>query len=299
VRVAKLEDKTNVHWNFESMIRYAREDRFPGVDNVTTAFDWRQRIYLQGEVNDKVAYGARLQAAAHRFGTTGNERAAFNQAYLSFKDIIGLDGLTIGRFDTTGATNGLLNGKSGNNDGLKLAKKFGAATFSAMSTDLSQNSEVVLYNLDYRASDAVKLNVGYQVGNWSGAPYGPLPWLAYGVTKSTDVGLQAKFGDLRFTAEYVKTKIKGSIPGARPVPPKGWPGPSSTRTSAGRAEAITGPGYSAAICSSSSEPAAQKSRPESGRLGLAGQFFSAAEPRSPMDSTATRTFPAKWSLVLP
>lgn len=128
--------------------------------------------------------------------------------YFVVNDFLG-DKLTVGRLSTLGVTNGLLNGKDNNNDGLKLTKQWGNLLFSGLWTVQATDSEVGLYNLDFFANDNLKFNVGYQVGNWTDSPWYLGETNLDEVTKSADFGTQVKLGGLFVTGEWVDTKHSG------------------------------------------------------------------------------------------
>lgn len=211
VRVAKLEAKqSNIKMTGESRIRYSSSDNDnPGVAG-TNGFDWRQRFYLSSDVNEKVSYGARLEAtglfggnatstataSAGEVNSTNNS-LKFNRAFFAVKDLVGFDKVTVGRFGSYGLTYGLLNGKTSNNDGVIAEKKIGSVTFKGMFADEGLNSEVALYSLYFNPSKVTELNASYLSTNMSGAT-------AYD-TDSYDFGVKTKVGKLTLTGEYVTT----------------------------------------------------------------------------------------------
>ncbi|MBP2642661.1 MAG: hypothetical protein H6Q67_548 [Firmicutes bacterium] len=215
VRVAKLEDKTKVALTYESRIRYTHDgNKATGSTNNgigTNAFDWRQRIWLGGAVNDNVTYGARIEATNGTFGSGSALSTGFNRAWFEAKNFMGsFDSARIGRFGTYNYTNGLLSGKSSNCDGVILTKKISdKATFAGLLFDTGANSEVKLLNVDYKPNSNLKYNFAYEDANFSAGtwPLSSSTDLTNGLkTRSYDFGTQMKLGNLRLTGEYVYTK---------------------------------------------------------------------------------------------
>lgn len=205
VRMAKLEEKTKIGINYESRIRYAGDSE--KTTTGTSTFDWRQRVIFGGAVNENVSFGARLEAS-DKAGTTASSTIAFNRAYFDVKNFLGaVDNFRIGRFGTGGITNGLLNYQSSNNDGFILTKKLGAATFNGMMIDVGNNSQVNLFNLDFKVADNVKMNVGYETTNLAKIAW-PFTTATDYKTTSYDVGAQVQLGAFTLTGEYVSTKDK-------------------------------------------------------------------------------------------
>ncbi|QDR80277.1 S-layer homology domain-containing protein [Sporomusa termitida] len=220
-RVAKLETKNNVGLTYESRIRYMGNEA--STVKGTSQFDYRQRIHLNGAVNDKVAYTARLEAGGY-FGNGSTGTIGFNRAFFNIKDFAGIDMITIGRFGTHGITNGLLNAKSMNNDGVIFTQKLSDVTTAQfMVADVATNSEFGLLNLNFKASKDLKLNIAYTdygFGNVAASPlFVPTAWNNMGGNQ-IDVGLNYKHGGLYLMSEYVANKIsEGAYSGTNP---KAW-----------------------------------------------------------------------------
>ena len=226
VRVAKIEDKTKININYESRIRYSHDGNKATASSSgnsgigTAAFDWRQRIWLGGAVNDNVTYGARIEATNGPFGSNSGLGLVFNRAWFEAKNFMGgtFDSARIGRFGTYNYGNGLLQGKSSNCDGVILTKKLGSkVTAAGLLFDAGYNSEVKMLNFDYKANKNVKINVAYEDGNFSNNTNWPVSGTnnlypdittAGGLkVQSFDVGTQMKLGNgLTLTGEYVSTK---------------------------------------------------------------------------------------------
>ena len=212
VRVAKLEEKTKIGWNFESRIRYGNDDNKTATGQGTNGFDWRQRIYLNGAVNDSVTYFARLETVGTnvKSGTVGNQSVGFNRAGFVVKDFLGgIDTMTIGRFGTLGWTPGLLQAKTSSNDGIAIVKKFGDVSFRASTFDVGTQSYVNFFSLGTKIADNVKLGVAYQktaLRTGSGVVW-PLAAIGSDLkTKSFDANVAVKMGSFNLTGEYVSTK---------------------------------------------------------------------------------------------
>jgi len=228
VRVSKLEDKTKISMNYDSRIRYSDTKydgrNFPFYGEGSNKFDWRQRIIFTGDVNDNVSYVARLgtnsnnpffnNSANVTFGDAGNQTVGLDLAYFNIKNFLGADCLILGRLDTRGVTNGLLNGKDSNNDGVKVTKKFGDVTFNGIFTDQGTNTEVALYNFDFKPADNLKINVGYQAVNLTNSiwPMSSEPSIDL-TAKSSDIGVQCKLGGVYLTGEYVNSRLSAATVG--------------------------------------------------------------------------------------
>lgn len=217
VRVAKLEDKTKIAVNYESRIRYSHDrNKATGATNNgigTSAFDWRQRIWFGGAVNDNVTYGARLEATNITFGSGGAGAIAANRMWFEAKNFLGtFDSARLGRFGTYNYTNGLLMGKSSNCDGIILTKKLSnEVTVAGLLFDTGTNSEVKMINFDYKANNSLKFNAAYESANFNGGawPYASSSDLNGLKIQSLDLGTQVKLGGgLTLTGEYVATKDK-------------------------------------------------------------------------------------------
>lgn len=210
-RVAKLEAKNNVALNYESRIRYM--DSKNGDVNGTGKFDYRQRIHLNGAVSDKVSYTGRLEASGY-FGQGAAGTVGFNRAFFTFKDVAGVDSVVMGRFGTHGITNGLLNAKSMNNDGMIITQKLSDVTTAQfMIADVATNSEFAILNLNFQpANKDLKFNIGYTdygFGTVYPAAYSrffPAAWNNMSGNQ-IDLGLNYKLGGLYLMGEYVVNKI--------------------------------------------------------------------------------------------
>jgi len=226
VRVSKLEDKTKIALTYESQIRYTGDSNEAVDSQGSNAFDFRQRVYLDGDVNDRTTYGARLVTGNVNFGT-GSSTVGFDRAYFTFKGAL-FDQLTIGRFDSLGATNGLLNAKTGNLDGVKVftslsdnVKFVGAFVDAKPYSDASDTygtNEVAIGNFIFKTAENTAFSLGYQTVNLGerGWPLANDTTTRYDVkADSLDVGAYTKLGNVYLTGEYVNTKVKNfSVNGA-------------------------------------------------------------------------------------
>jgi len=213
VGFSKLEDKTKIGLNYESRLRFAGDNNNASNKQGSGAFDFRQRVYFNGAVNDKTTYAARLTTGDVTFGSGTSAAVSFDRMYFTFSDVI-FDKVTLGRFGTLGVTNGLLNGSTGNNDGIKVEKCLGDnAKFTAMFFDVSGNSasnEIGLANIDFKLGDASGLNIGYQTANLKDlTSYNELNGSLK--AKSYDVGAFTKLGNVNLTGEYVKTSFADGV----------------------------------------------------------------------------------------
>jgi hypothetical protein len=213
VRVSKLEDKTKIGLNYESRIRYVGDSNKAVGTQGSNAYDFRQRIYFNGAVNDRTTYGARLATDNITFGS-GSASVAFDRMYFTFSDVL-FDQVTLGRFSTLGVTNGLMNASTGNNDGIKIVSSLGDNTkFTGMFFDVKGNSdnganEVGIANIDFKLGESSGLNFGYETAKINAVENWPTTSdIASGKTRSYDVGAYTKFGAVYLTGEYVKTSFR-------------------------------------------------------------------------------------------
>jgi hypothetical protein len=219
VRVSKLEAKTNIGLTYESRIRYGGDSNQPSKMQGSNAYDFRQRINLAGAINDKTTYGARLETGNVAFGSGASASVGFDRMFFTFNNVI-FDQTTIGRFSTNGVTNGLLNSRTGNNDGVKIVTKLGnAAKFTGIYYDVKPytdadgnivgSNEVGIANIDFKVGDSSNINVAYQTTHLDNAGKWPTTnALTNFKAKSLDIGGYTKLGNVWLTGEYVRTDLR-------------------------------------------------------------------------------------------
>jgi hypothetical protein len=208
VRVAKLEAKTNVGLTYETRIRYSMDDNKNSAKQNTDAFDLRQRIYFAGAVNDKVDFGARIQASQN-FGAADGS-FVLNRAFFAIKDFAGVDKWTLGRQGVyTGL--GLLFAESNGKDGLRLDTKLGdITTLTAFHVVAAKQTEVSAINFTFNPNKETVFNIGYAQTSPTTTGWSESALDAYKAT-SFDVGIAGKLGDFWLKGEYVATKLKNTL----------------------------------------------------------------------------------------
>jgi len=198
VRVAALEkNQPNVKVTGESRVRYLSDDVDTSTIQGTSAFDLRQRLYLNAKINDKVTYTGRLEATMKDAANTAT--TAFNRNYFTIKDFMGIDTTMLGRQGAYVGKN-MNVGKSSNNDGLIMSHKLG---------------EVTLTGFALTEAEDVHLN-----GIYAGANLGKNADLEIGYTnsdssqKSFDIGASVQFGNgFSLVGEFVDTNNEGNPDG--------------------------------------------------------------------------------------
>jgi len=265
VRVAKVEAKTN-SWvaGGETRIRfvtdspsYALDKKLHGSDQ----FQFRQRIFFKGTINDKMSWFTRLTAS----GNAGNYNNAYSPAdgtvagfdafTITAKDTLGFDSIRLGRYPLDSYTTGLF-GKAVGVDGVRIDKKFGKVSFvGAVNNVKSLALPSAAYNqndqgtatplteaggsgnartlstgqLSWKAADNLTLRAGYYNADIPGTArdngMGSINALVTGDFKKShgySAGFATKFGGLQLLGDYVSSKLDG-VTGALPNnSPKAW-----------------------------------------------------------------------------
>jgi len=222
VRVAKLETKTNIGITYESRIRYCDDSNKANNMQGSNGYDFRQRVSFAGAVNDKTSYGARIETGNVNFGSGSSATASFDRMYFTFSGVL-FDQATIGRFATNGVTNGLLNSRTGNNDGVKVVSKLGDSTkftgayydvkpFNTVNGAGTGSNEIGVANFDFKVGDASNINIGYQTDHLTNIGAWPIVTSATKNLRahSYDLGGYTKLGNMYLTGEYVTTKYQAN-----------------------------------------------------------------------------------------
>ncbi len=150
----------------ETMIEYAKVGSKEHYG--ASAFEWRQRVNVNGDFNDHISFFARIQAGDQMSGDAKSKPMQFSRLGFTVKNLIGKDSvLTIGRLPIA-IGRGLAFADTDNNDGIMLKNKFGKALVTSYylsesgSVDASKNPievDVTGINVDYTANKQFIFNI--------------------------------------------------------------------------------------------------------------------------------------------
>lgn len=124
---------TGVHVGFDTLMVASTDTPAEGKqkEQGNDMWHWRARLTLNGDLNEKTTYNARLTTS---FGTAGmttataqNPTLSFDRVYMESKNLFGFDSVKWGR-QGINELGGNLAYKSGNNDGVILSKKLAPNT---------------------------------------------------------------------------------------------------------------------------------------------------------------------------
>jgi hypothetical protein len=250
-RVATVEKKTNTWIEGESRVRYLSDNSNTGRSlKGADKFDFRHRISIKGNVDDKISYNGRLvvedkfgNLSQQTDGSKGSE-VRLDIANITIKDSLGFDKIRVGRapMDTIGHA---LLGRPNDVDGILLEKNFGntkmrlftgdpepADTYSAGMTGNAQQLTTV--DFTQRLNDKMNLGLGYfwsdAFGTASPNGLGDLNidsttagTTGYTSSKGASVAFDYKLGKYTLMTDYLMTKLDGVAAGSRlSDSPKGW-----------------------------------------------------------------------------
>ncbi|TWH51769.1 S-layer homology domain-containing protein [Sporomusa sp. KB1] len=242
-RVAKVEAKTNTWVSGETRFRYLGNDPKAGGTKMhgSDRFDFRQRVKLNGTINDDVSWTARLLItgkAGNYNNATDGSNAAFDIFAVTAKDTLGFDKVRIGRFPLDSFTHAIF-GKAVGVDGIRIDKNIGKVLFTGavnnVKSNVNQNTgtgdsgdakTLTTAQLTGKLNDKTGWKTGYY---WSDVPgtstaagTGSLNTNvgSFAQSKGWTAGFDAKVGNLMLIGDYVST----SLTNARGLPssPKGW-----------------------------------------------------------------------------
>jgi hypothetical protein len=248
-RLAKVEKKTNSWISGETRLRAIADNpstpnghKLSGADQ----FDFRQRIIIKGDINDKTSLYARLVAQGTLRGrnpsssSSGSDTTvALDMANITAKDVLGLSRIRLGRSALDPITFGLLS-KADSADGLLAEKKIGKSTITAYTgnvkwTDRKFEDSNVTYSdahqittgqWTYRPSSKWTLKTGYY---WADIPGTSTPTGmgtlntnvgSFDSSRGYTLGVGYKFGGLTLFGDYVGTTLNNVKD--LPAHPKGW-----------------------------------------------------------------------------
>lgn len=155
--------------------------------------NWRQRIHIDADVNDRVFYHARLQGQG-KFGSNGNqsdaEKFRFHQSYFGIKNFLGFERIHIGRLNLA-AGRELALAYQGNADGIWFRHGFGKGRLEGFFVDTARDGDTAVelrgLNINYAPTDKFEANV---------------MWFMSDKTSQTQDA--ANYGDIGFSAELSK-----------------------------------------------------------------------------------------------
>lgn len=243
-RIKKVEKKTNSWISGETRVRFLADHpstphghKLKGADQ----FDFRQRIIVKGDINDRTSVYARLVASGKLGDETssGSKDVTLDMANVTFKNTWGLDRIRVGRSSFDAITFGLLS-KADSADGLLAEKTFGKTTFTAYTGNVRTSKyltsdgyvtrndahQVTSTQFTFKPDKKLTLKTGYY---WADIPGTSTPdgtgtlntnIGSYDTSHGYTLGVGYRFGGLTIFADYVGTTLKG----ARDLSssPKGW-----------------------------------------------------------------------------
>lgn len=249
VRVDKVEAKTKTWVSGETRFRYMGDSPKPaggiklrGSDN----FDFRQRIVIKSDIDDKLSFTGRLSASGKiGNGENGNSGSTTNMDLLNItaNKTWGLDSIRIGRMGYDMLGNGLI-GKPASADGIAVYHHFGEVQFKAWTGNVKSDTalgtgagdsgkanQLTSGELSYKVSDRLRVMGGYY---WSDIPgtakgNGEGTVNVLGASTATQVfsgsrgwllGFDGKVGDYTLLADYVSTNLQEAV--GLPANPKAW-----------------------------------------------------------------------------
>jgi hypothetical protein len=252
-RVAVVEKKTNTWIEGESRVRYLNDNSNTGKSlKGSDKFDFRHRVSIKGNVDDKISYTGRLvvedkfgDMSKQADGSKGSE-VRLDIANVTVKDSLGFDRIRVGRapMDTIG--HGLI-GKPNNVDGILLEKNFGNTKMKLFTGDPEVNAnadyadgslgnaqQITTVDFTQKLNDKMNLGLGYF---WSDAMATAKPngtgdlnidsitagATGYTSSKGASVAFDYKLGKYTLMTDYMMTKLDGVAAGSRlSDSPKGW-----------------------------------------------------------------------------
>lgn len=251
-RMAKVESKTNTWVSGETRLRYLGNDPKAGGTKLhgSDSFDFRQRVKLQGIINNEVSWMARLSATGkagnYNNGNDGSN-ASFDILAVNANNVLGLDKVRIGRFPYDSFSHGLFS-KAIGVDGVRVDKNLGDILFTGSVNNVRGNTNqgtgtgdsgdantVTTAQFSGKAGDSVSWKAGYYwsddpgTGNLSGTGntntgiFGTATTAATIFTQATgwNLGFDAKLGKVMLIGDYLSTSLKHAAAGL-PDNPKGW-----------------------------------------------------------------------------
>lgn len=249
VRVSKVEAKTKTWVGGETRFRYIGDSPKPAGSikmHGSDKFDFRQRIIIKSDIDDKLSFTGRLTASGKMGnGENGNSGSTTNMDLLNVmaKNTWGLDGIRVGRMGYDMLGHGLI-GKPASADGVVIYHHFGDVQFKAWTGNVKSDTELgtgvgdsgnanqlTSGELSYKVNDKLKLIGGYYwsdiAGTAKGNGMGTVNIL--GSSAGTQVfsgsrgwlaGFDGKIGDCTVLFDYVSTSLQDPV--GLSSNPKAW-----------------------------------------------------------------------------
>lgn len=243
-RIKKVEAKTNSWISGETRFRFLSDNpstpnghKLKGADR----FDFRQRIIVKGDINDRTSVYARLVASGKLGDATssGSKDVTLDMANVTFKDVWGLDRIRLGRSSMDAITFGFLS-KADSADGVLAEKTFGKTKFTTytgnvrtskyLSSDgyVTQNDahQITTGQFTFKPNEKLTLKTGYY---WADIPGTSTPdgtgtlntnVGSFDSSRGYTLGAGYRFGNLTLFGDFVGTTLRGSR--NLPSRPKGW-----------------------------------------------------------------------------
>ncbi|WP_312520845.1 hypothetical protein [Anaerospora sp.] len=131
----------------------------------SNAFNWRQRLHLNADFNDRVSYKSRIQASG-KFGSGSSENGntsnemRFTRSYIQVKDFFGIDQFQAGRMALAVGRYFPL-ALQGDADGVALKHQFGKTRLDGYWVNPEKNTDLKGINLNFAPTKSFEYNVGY------------------------------------------------------------------------------------------------------------------------------------------
>lgn len=176
------------------------------------AYNWRQRLHLNADFNDRVSYKSRIQANG-KFGSGSSvdnkatNEMRFTRSYIQVKDFFGIDQFQAGRMALAVGRYFPL-ALQGDADGVALKHQFGKTRLDSYWVNPESNTDLKGINLNFAPTKSFEYNVGYISADYS--PKTKTPAANY-----VDAGLSWEIQKgITSVLEYTKSDASGS--------PDGW-----------------------------------------------------------------------------
>jgi len=252
VRLSKVEAKTNIWFTSETRFMYSGDSpTFPAAMVIGSAnnpaqsklsgpnsLQWRERLYVKGDVNDTTSFTARIYAQG-QVGETGTTNASSvsgnvdanndlkaDRMFFTTTNTLGMDKVIWGRQPLAYGTTAF-NWKTGNNDGVTLVKKLGDMTAQAGLLDIKDDfATPAAYNLlsTPKAYEYSYLNLAFPLDQQGGvfnvsyfdsgvngsykAANGFANDAAYVRSTGIDAGVSLPFGEWTVNGDYQTSNLK-------------------------------------------------------------------------------------------
>lgn len=198
--------KTSVAIDGETLLEAMDVD---SVDHAGSgAYNWRQRLHINADFNDRVSYKSRIQANG-KFGSGSSagggatNEMRFTRSFVQVKDFFGIDQVQAGRLPLAIGRYMAL-ALQGDADGFALKQQFGKARLDGYWVMPESDTDVKGVNLNFAPTKSFEYNVGYTAADASAK--GNVPTANYvgaGLSWEMQKGLTGVF-------DYSKSDAPGS-----------------------------------------------------------------------------------------